>query len=88
MDKMKKVATLIATTVALSFVTAPMVATVANAKHLKCYLDECKDTKNCKGKAYKMLTEKKCTRLHGTTTEPTTTTTSTTKTTTNMTTGG
>jgi hypothetical protein len=85
MEKMKKLATIIAATAAVTFVTAPITATLANAKDVKCYgvnsckgkskcktaNNACKGKNSCKGKGVMKMSEKRCAKKHGTTTEPT-----------------
>ena len=76
MKKMKKLATLIAATAAVAFVTAPLTSTIVNAKHVKCYglnkckgksqcktsHNACKGKNDCKGKGVEKMSEKKCSR--------------------------
>jgi hypothetical protein len=85
MVKMKKLATIIAATAAVSFVIAPITSTLANAKNVKCYgvnsckgkshcktaNNACKGKNSCKGKGVMKMSEKRCAKKHGTTTEPT-----------------
>jgi len=86
MDAKKKIATIIAATAAITFITAPLTATIANAAHkVKCYgvnsckgkskcktaQNACKGKNSCKGKGVVMKTEKECKKLGGSTTEPT-----------------
>lgn len=84
MVKMKKIATLIAATAAITFVTAPITATIANAKNVKCYgvnackgkskcktaQNACKGKNSCKGKGVTMMSSKACAKKGGSTTEP------------------
>lgn len=66
---MKKLVTIIAAATALAFVAAPI--TVNAAKQVKCYGVKCKKhDKTCKEKGYVMTTEKRCAKMHGSTTEP------------------
>jgi len=84
MEKMKKIATLITATAAITFVTAPLTATIANAKEVKCYgVNSCKGKHNsCKGMRAMKMSDKKCAKKGGSTTKPEATTTTTTETTT------
>jgi uncharacterized membrane protein len=86
MDK-KKLASVIATAAAVAFVTAPLTSTLVQAADakVKCYgvnackgksacktaKNDCKGKNTCKGQGFKMETEKKCTEMKGSTTEPT-----------------
>jgi hypothetical protein len=86
--KMKNIATLIAATAAVTFVTAPITATVANAKSVTCYgVNSCKGKHNsCKGMHGMKMSAKKCTKKGGSTTKPAATTTTKTETETTTTT--
>ena len=84
--KTKFVGVTLATAAAFSFVTAPLTSGIASAHshHVKCYgvngckgHSKCKTAKNackgknsCKGQGFKEISEKKCTKLHGSTEEP------------------
>jgi len=86
MDK-KSLAKLLAAAAAVSFITAPLVSTVAQASTHKvnCYgvnsckgtsscktaQNACKGQNSCKGKGVMMKTAKQCAKMKGTTEEPT-----------------
>jgi uncharacterized membrane protein len=85
MDK-KKFASILATAAAVAFVTAPLTSTLVQAANHKvpCYgvnsckgksscktaENACKGKNSCKGKGAKMMTEKHCKKMHGTTEAP------------------
>lgn len=85
MDKIK-IAGILATAAAVAFVTAPITSTLAQADNHKvpCYgvnscktssscktaANACKGMNSCKGKGVKMMTEKRCKKMHGTTEAP------------------
>lgn len=82
--KMKNIATIIAATAAIAFVTAPLTSTIATAKNVKCYgvnackgkskcktaQNACKGKNSCKGKGVMKMSDKKCAKKGGSTTEP------------------
>lgn len=86
MDK-KKLASVIATAAAVTFVTAPLTSTLVQAadSKVKCYgansckgksscktaQSACKGENSCKGKGFVMKTEAQCKELNGSTEEPT-----------------
>jgi uncharacterized membrane protein len=77
MDK-KKFASILATAAAVAFVTAPLTSTLVQAANHKvpCYgVNSCKGKSSCKTaenacKGAKMMTEKHCKKMHGTTEAP------------------
>lgn len=86
MNTKKKIATIIATTAAIAFATAPLTTAIAHSHKdkVKCYgvnsckgkskcktaQNACKGKNSCKGKGYMMKTEKECKKMGGSTTEP------------------
>jgi hypothetical protein len=86
MTTKKKIASVVITAAAIAFITAPVTSTLALAmgKKVACYgvnackgkghcktsANDCKGKNACKGKGVRMLTEKKCKKMGGTTDEP------------------